>query len=68
MQVGVLAVAFLAQSAEGACYAIMASTPDDNFHYQAIMQTLGTCPPSSVKWAFRSLSQTNSIFLSQMRT
>ena len=49
VQVGILAVAFLAQSAEGACYAIMASTPDDNFHYQAIMQTLGTCQPSSVK-------------------
>ena len=44
-----LRAALLAGSAEGACYAIMASTPDDNFHYQAIMQTLGTCQPSSVK-------------------
>ena len=49
LQVAVLAAALLAGSAEGACYAIMASTPDDNFHYQAIMQTLGTCQPSSVK-------------------
>ena len=49
LQVSVLAVVLLAQSADGACYAIMASTPDDNFHYQAVMQTLGTCQPSQVK-------------------
>ena len=49
LQLGVLAIVLLARSADGACYAIMASTPDDNFHYQAIMQTLGTCQPSQVK-------------------